>query len=113
MAPSAGADTDAGVNGATRADKRAPSSPPHPLGPLSADEITGSSHLIAQSWPQGTLLLFKSLKLREPPKTKLVPYLAAERAGASLPAIDRRSDVLYYIKNTVGPPMKLQERLIC
>jgi len=99
-ARTAGADADAGVDGANGAEKRAPF-PSHPLGPLSADEIARSSHLIAQEWPQGTSLLFKVVKLREPAKKELVPYLEAERAGGELAPIDRRSDVLYYIKNTV------------
>jgi primary-amine oxidase len=76
--------------------------PIHPLGPLSAEEITKSSQLITESWPQGTVFHFKSLKLREPAKSELVPYLIAERAGESTPAIDRRSDVLYYLRNTVS-----------
>lgn len=102
-----GAEADAGVNGAigpTGDEKRA-FFPSHPLGPLSPDEITGSSQLIARAWPQGTLFLFKSVKLREPAKKVLAPYLETERQGGSPPPIDRRSDVLYYIKNTVGPPL--------
>lgn len=76
--------------------------PTHPLGPLTAEEIKQSSRLMVQSWPEGTLFRFKVIKLREPAKSELVPYLKAERSGQSLPAIDRLVDVVYYIKNTVG-----------
>ncbi|OIW26880.1 hypothetical protein CONLIGDRAFT_635126 [Coniochaeta ligniaria NRRL 30616] len=74
--------------------------PTHPLGPLTGDEISRSSRLVVQSWPAGTEFRFKSIKLREPPKTELIPYLEAERAGKELPTIDRLSDVVYYLKNT-------------
>lgn len=107
--PAGGA--DAGVNGANEKKARFPS---HPLGPLSTDEITQSSRLIAQSWPQDTLFLFKSVKLREPAKKELAPYLEDERAGRDLTPIDRRSDVLYYIRNTVRfPPNDPRISKIC
>jgi primary-amine oxidase len=73
----------------------------HPLGPLSPEEISRSSSLLAQSWPEGTLFKYKSIVLREPSKAELLPYLGAERSGKELPSIDRLSDVIYYIKNTV------------
>lgn len=81
--------------------------PTHPLGPLTGDEISRSSRLVAQSWPEGTQFRFKSIKLREPPKAELFPYLEAEWAGKELPVIDRLSDVVYYIKNTVTSPFYL------
>jgi primary-amine oxidase len=91
-----------GVNGAngTNGVKKA-KLPTHPLGPLTPDEIRQTSSIVAQSWPQGTQFRFKSIKLREPTKTELIPYLEAERAGKELPSIERFSDVVYYIKNTV------------
>ena len=98
--------TDAPANGAGNAGP--PVFPTHPLGPLSAEEIVQTSSLIEQYWPSGTLLHFKSVKLREPAKKELAPFLVAERAGGKPAAIDRRSEVLYYIKNTVGlspPPL--------
>ena len=99
-----GGDIGAGVNGVNSANgtKGPATYPSHPLGPLSGVEITQSSRLVTESWPEGTLFQFKSVKLREPAKKELVPYLTAERAGGSLPSIDRRSDVLYYIRNTVS-----------
>jgi primary-amine oxidase len=97
--------TDGGVNGVNKSR----SAPTHPLGPLTAEEISRSSRLVAQSWPEGTLFRFKVIKLREPTKTELLSYLDAKRAGTDLPAIDRLSDVAYYIKNTVRtlPPCRV------
>jgi primary-amine oxidase len=98
--------TNGGVNGVNNSSS-APTT--HPLGPLTAEEISRSSRLVAQSWPEGTLFRFKVIKLREPTKTELLSYLDAKRAGTDLPAIDRLSDVAYYIKNTVRtlPPCRV------
>lgn len=73
----------------------------HPLGPLSAHEISQSSALIRGEWPEGTKFQFKILTLLEPPKTELVPYLAAERAGEKPKPIERKSQVVYYLRTTV------------
>ncbi|KAI9643207.1 hypothetical protein NHQ30_007823 [Ciborinia camelliae] len=72
----------------------------HPLGPLSAAEILQSSKIIKGIWPAEVTLQFKVVTLQEPTKTELVPYLAAEHSGSALPKIDRRSLVVYYIRNT-------------
>ncbi|TGO73773.1 hypothetical protein BELL_0332g00030 [Botrytis elliptica] len=72
----------------------------HPLGPLTAAEILQSSQIIKSSWPAEVTLQFKSITLEEPKKAELVPFLAAEHSGSALPKIDRRSFVVYYIKNT-------------
>lgn len=85
------------VNGA--GEKIAPS---HPLGPLTADEISRTSALIRGQWPEGTLFVFKILTLLEPPKTELVPYLEAEKTGETPKPIERRSQVVYYLRNTVS-----------
>lgn len=74
----------------------------HPLGPLTAAEILQSSQIIKSSWPAEVTLQFKSITLEEPKKAELVPFLAAEHSGSALPKIDRRSFVVYYIKNTVS-----------
>lgn len=74
----------------------------HPLGPLTAAEILQSSQIIKSSWPAEVVFQFKSVTLEEPKKAELVPYLAAEHSGSALPKIDRRSFVVYYIKNTVS-----------
>ena len=76
--------------------------PQHPLGPLTAFEITESARLIKSLWPTGTDIQFKSITLDEPNKADLVPFLAAEHAGRQPDAIERRSFVLYYIRNTVS-----------
>lgn len=94
---------ESAANGATNGTINGPASyPEHPLGPLSASEISRASALIRAFWPEGTAFLFKVITLLEPPKADLVPWLAAERAGSTRSTIDRRSFVVYYLKNTVG-----------
>jgi len=73
----------------------------HPLAPLTASEITESTKLITASWPEGTNLQFKAITLQEPKKEEVEPYLAAERAGSQPEKIERRSFIIYYIRNTV------------
>lgn len=80
------------------------SAPSHPLGPLTANEITQSSDLIRAQWPEGTKFQFKVVTLLEPPKIELAPYLEAERAGRPVKSIDRKSQVVYYLRNTVCIP---------
>jgi len=96
--PAAQAPMANGVNGV----KKPKVVPTHRLGPVTGEEISRSSRLVAQSWPEGTQFRFKSIKLREPPKSELMPYLEADRAGKELPAIERLIDVVYYLKNTVS-----------
>lgn len=74
----------------------------HPLAPLSAQEIHTASSLIRTQWPEKTDLQFKVLTLEEPAKAEMVPYLEAEFKGQSLPSIDRRVMVAYYIRKTVS-----------
>ncbi|KAJ9145330.1 Amine oxidase [Pleurostoma richardsiae] len=97
--PVNGTKADLATNGATGTGKPA-AYPAHPLGPLTGEEISQSSKLIKSQWPEGTLFQFKVITLQEPPKAELVPYLAAERAGEKPKDIDRKSFVVYYIKNT-------------
>jgi primary-amine oxidase len=74
----------------------------HPLGPLTAAEITESARLIKAFWPSNTDIHFKSITLQEPNKADLVPFLAAEHSGRPTPTVERKSFVLYYIRNTVS-----------
>lgn len=78
------------------------SAPAHPLGPLTASEISQSTDLIRAQWPEDTKFQFKVVTLLEPPKTELAPYLQAERAGRPVKPIDRKSQVVYYLRNTVS-----------
>ena len=75
--------------------------PQHPLGALTASEIKESTRLIKSIWPSNTAIQFKVITLREPNKADLTPFLAAEHSGQQTPAIERRSFVVYYIRNTV------------
>lgn len=74
----------------------------HPLGPLSGGEISQSSALIRAQWPEGTKFQFKIVTLLEPPKAELIPYLAAEKAKETPKPIDRKSQIVYYLRNTVS-----------
>ncbi|KAI6323560.1 hypothetical protein MCOR34_001812 [Pyricularia oryzae] len=82
--------------------------PIHPLGPLSAEEISRSANLIRGAWPEGTKFQFKVITLSEPAKVQLIPYLDAEKKGQATSPIDRRSLVGYYIRNT----HKLHEAIV-
>ena len=89
----------------TKAANGAPSPPAyrsHPLGPLSAKEITLGRDLIVASWPAGTDCHFKAITLLEPAKAGLIPYLTAERLGQTPTDIDRRAFVVYYLRGTVS-----------
>lgn len=74
----------------------------HPLGPLTAAEISESARLIKSLWPTNTNLQFKTITLQEPSKAELAPFLVASHAGRPTPNIERRSFVVYYIRNTVS-----------
>src|SRR5947209_2707587 len=76
----------------------------HPLCPLTASEISNTAQLIKNLWPSNADLLFKVITLEEPQKKHLVPYLDAEHAGKTVPRIDRKAFVAYYLKNTVRFP---------
>jgi primary-amine oxidase len=76
----------------------------HPIAPLTASEITDSSRLIRELWPANTNLQFKVITLQEPNKAELLPFLAAEHEGRRPSPIERRSFVVYYIRNTVRSP---------
>jgi len=73
----------------------------HPLAPLSADEIQTAVWHIKAQWPANVDLHFKCVTLEEPIKAETVPYLEAEFHGLSLPKIDRRAFVTYYLRKTV------------
>lgn len=74
----------------------------HPLAPLSAEEITNAATIVKAQWPSNVDLQFKSITLREPAKADTVPYLEAEFYGHTLPKIDRRAFVTYYLRKTVS-----------
>lgn len=76
--------------------------PQHPIGPLTAAEITRSASLVRAFWPANTDLQFKAITLVEPPKAELLPYLQAERRGEKPAPLERRGFVIYYIRNTVS-----------
>lgn len=72
----------------------------HPLAPIDAQEIKQAASFVRAQWPAGTDLHFKSITLQEPAKTETIPYLEAHISGQSLPKIDRRVTVTYYIRKT-------------
>ncbi|CAN9441950.1 unnamed protein product [Alternaria alternata] len=74
---------------------------PHPLDPLTPEEITKVAKA-AQSSFEGQALNFRVITLREPPKDELVTYLEAEhRRDQALPKISRcvRVEILVRSKN--------------
>ena len=73
----------------------------HPIAPLTSSEIRESSSLIRECWPANTDVHFKTVTLQEPIKAELLPYLEAGRKGRKATPIERRSLVVYYIRNTV------------
>ncbi|KAK1779591.1 copper amine oxidase [Copromyces sp. CBS 386.78] len=90
------------VEVANTASNGPPAYQSHPLGPLTASEITQSSSLIKASWPSGTEIHFKIITLLEPAKAQLMPFLVAERAGQTPLEVDmdRRSLVVYSLRGT-------------
>jgi primary-amine oxidase len=82
--------------------KKDKASPQHPLGPLTANEISESATLIKALWPSNTNIQFKTITLQEPTKAELLPFLEAEHAGRQTHVIERRSFVVYYLRNTVS-----------
>ena len=74
----------------------------HPLAPINSDEIQNAVELVKAQWPSNTDLHFKAITLQEPAKAEMVPYLEAEFSGSSLPTIDRRVFVTYYLRMTVS-----------
>jgi primary-amine oxidase len=73
----------------------------HPIAQLTAGEITESAKLIRALWPANADLQFKVITLQEPKKAEFMPFLTAEHNGTRTPVIERRSFVVYYIRNTV------------
>ena len=81
----------------------------HPLAPVTAEEIENAVSIMKSQWPENTNFQFKAVTLQEPPKAEAVPYIEAEFQGDSLPHIDRRVFVTYYIRNTVRiPPLDIE-----
>lgn len=74
----------------------------HPIGPLTAAEISHSASLLKAFWPASTDVQFKAITLLEPAKAELFPYFQAERRGETPAPIERRSFLIYYIRNTVS-----------
>ena len=84
----------------------------HPLCPLTSSEISLCADLIRAQWPLNVDLRFKVVTLEEPSKKSLVPYLEAEHGGKTVPSIDRRAFVAYYLRNTVSETLQIRRRLL-
>jgi primary-amine oxidase len=81
----------------------------HPLAPISAAEIKEAVSHIKARWPAHTDLHFKAITLEEPAKAETVRFLEAEFEGSSLPSIDRRVFVTYYLRKTVSHSSSLPD----
>ena len=73
----------------------------HPFSSLNESEIRDVARLIRNQWPESTEIQFKVLTLLEPPKEEALLYLDAEHGQFTLPFIERRAWVNYYIRKTV------------
>ncbi len=76
--------------------------PKHPLDPLNADEIIHVSSLLKAQSPDKSLH-FKIITIIEPPKTKLRPFLKAERRGATNSGLPRIASSLTPYSRQHGP----------
>jgi primary-amine oxidase len=74
----------------------------HPLAPITANEIRDAVRLIRAQWPAKTDLHFKAITLQEPAKNEAVPFIEAEFNGGTLPHIDRKVFITYYLRQTVS-----------
>lgn len=74
----------------------------HPLAPINGTEIQNAVALVRAQWPADTDLHFKAVTLQEPVKAEMLPYLEAEFSGSTLPKIDRRVFLTYYLRRTVS-----------
>ena len=79
----------------------------HPIAPLTIAEIDACRLAVEALYPADIKLMWKALTLREPDKSELAPALDAEAESKTLPAIDRKAFVAYYIRNTVSRPYRV------
>ncbi|KAH6629136.1 copper amine oxidase [Boeremia exigua] len=75
-------------------------SAPHPLDPLTPDEITQAADIVRPLFP-AQHLNFRVITLLEPPKDKLTTYLDAEHLGSAPPVLARCARVEVLVKS--GP----------
>ncbi|KAI0173666.1 copper amine oxidase 1 [Hypoxylon sp. FL1284] len=70
---------------------------PHPLRPLSADELAKARALVVKAQGgDGTTLFFRSAGIDEPKRTELVSFLAAEHEGRNPEVVPARQVRLLY-----------------
>ncbi|OIW30441.1 amine oxidase [Coniochaeta ligniaria NRRL 30616] len=70
---------------------------PHPLDPLTPQEISLATGIVRNHFPK-VKLVFRAITLSEPPKKELVPFLEAERLGNPHPyQLPRVAQVLVYL----------------
>ncbi|KAF3042757.1 hypothetical protein E8E12_009994 [Didymella heteroderae] len=78
------------------------SSTPHPLDPLTPEEITKAANVVRPLF-ENQKPNFRVITLREPPKDELVKYLEAEyRGDHAMPNLSRRARVEVLVKSTKG-----------
>lgn len=84
-------------------------SPFNPLVPLTASEIHAATKLIKQQYLPNQALHFKVITLEEPAKKEVLAYFSAQKQGKSLPAVERKAFVCYYIRDSVhNSPFQLR-----
>jgi primary-amine oxidase len=73
---------------------------PHPLDPLTSDEIVEAASILKASTTCD--LHFKIITILEPPKATLRPFLRSERAGGPCSSLPRIASSLYYERGTAN-----------
>ncbi|KAI1635551.1 copper amine oxidase [Biscogniauxia mediterranea] len=89
-----------------------PTQPPHPLRPLSNDELLSARNLVVEAHSgDGIALWFRSVHADEPKKSDLVQFLAAEHAGETPTTLPSRHVNLLYDVIKDGKP-QLTETIV-
>lgn len=80
---------------------------PHPLEPLSVDEINAARDVIRRARVGSTLsVVYRDITLEEPPKALMVPFLDAEHAGKLTVWADRPPRIAKVLYDVVAADRK-------
>ncbi|KAI9274189.1 copper amine oxidase [Sporodiniella umbellata] len=72
---------------------------PHPLDPLTSDEISKASAIVSEAKPNLDII-FHAITLKEPEKTQMLSYLGWDTAISSNSSIEREAFVIAVIRKT-------------
>ncbi|KAF9886316.1 hypothetical protein FE257_011575 [Aspergillus nanangensis] len=74
---------------------------PHPLDPLSPEEITLAGRLLKKAFP-GDHIVFRVVTLQEPPKAHMIPFLDAEHTGKPSISSPKRTAFIQFYRGTAA-----------